>query len=111
MLNRFQYTICIPGAMAGAFASRFVVPSDCSLVHISAYCITQDSAIIIGSTSDTNLYLESQTITAGTALEIERTDFVDDVFPHFENGDTVVITLDNGSGAVDMTCVLTFTEG
>lgn len=111
MLNRFQMTICIPGAISADFASRFVVPSDCSLVHISHYCITQDATLIIGTTDDTDAYLESQTATAGTANEIERTDFVDDQFPHFEDGDTVVVTIGHGSNCVDNTVVLTFTEG
>ena len=117
MLNKFTQTICIPGALTADFIARFTVPSDCSLVHVSAYCTTQDATLKIGTSDDDDAYLTSTTVTKATDTEIDLDDFVDDAstgdaaFPHPTDGTVVLVTVGHGSNCVDLTVVLTFTEG
>lgn len=114
MQRKFCLTFTIPGALTGDKILYFKAPSDCTLLHVSAYCVTQDAALEIGTkspTDDDDAFLESQTITAATATEFERADFVDDQFPRISDGDLVCLTIGHGSNCVDFTAVLTFAEG
>jgi len=111
MFNKFCITIGIPGALAADYAGKFIAPSNCTLVHVAAACITQDATLKIGTSSDDDAYLESQTIADGSPAEFERDDFVDDQFPSVADGTTVVVTVGHGSNCVNFTAVLTFVEG
>jgi len=111
VLNRFVQTICIPGALSADYVARFTAPTNCTLVHVSAYCTTQDATLRIGTADDDDAYLAATTITNADDTELDLDDFVDDVYPRIEEGDVVLVTVGHGSNCVDFTCVLTFNEG
>jgi hypothetical protein len=111
VLNKFVQTICIPGALSADYVARFIAPSDCTLVHVSAYCTTQNASLKIGTPTDDDAFLETATVTSSTDTEIALDDFVDGAYPRIEAGDAVIVTVGHGSNCVDFTCVLTFLEG
>jgi len=114
MQRKFCNTFVIPGALTADKILYFKAPSNCTLVHVSAYCVTQDATLKIGTkspTDDDDAFLESQAVVAATATEFERTDFVGDQFPRISDGDLVCLTIGHGSECVDFTAVLTFVEG
>ena len=115
MIRKFQMTIQLPGTLTADHVVYYTAVSDCTLLHISGYCKTQDATLKIGTKSPTDnddAFLESTTITAGTTpTELDRDDFVDDQFPRISDGDVVIITVGHGSECVDFFAVLTFAEG
>lgn len=114
MFGKFCVTLTIPGTLTADKILYFKAPGDCTLQHVSAYCVTQDATLKIGTKSPTDnddAFLEVQTVTKATATEYERTDFVDDQYPRISDGDLICVTVGHGSECVDFTTVLTFAEG
>ena len=112
MQRKFVQTVQVPGTLTADHLAYFTPPSNCQLVHVSAYCKTQDATLKIGTVADDDAYLESSSVAAGTTpTELARTDFVDDQYPNIVDGTTVLVTVGHGSNCVDAYIVLTFLEG
>lgn len=117
MMQKFVQMIHVPGALGANLLAVFTAPTGCQLVHVSAVASNDsDALLILGTTSDTDAYLESCVIgDSSVPVEKGRTDFVDDQFPVVADGDVVAVTLDydgaSGTAAQDVTIVLTFVEG
>ena len=117
MQRVFQQSYHIPGTLTANIGIRFTVPFACQLVHVSAVASNDSAAtLIIGTSADTDAYLESTTIgDSGTPVEKARSNFVGSQYPHIADDTVVVITLDfdgaAGTAAQNVTLVLTFTEG
>jgi hypothetical protein len=110
MLRKFQTAFVIPGALTADKTLYFTVPSDCTLVHISACCQTQAGTVQVSD--DASAITDSITVTAGTTpVEADLDDMADDQYPHIADGSVVSIAIGHGSNCVDMTIVLTFVEG
>jgi len=117
MLRKFVHTVHVPGTGTD-MNIRWNVPSDCTLVHVSACTSGNDNATMeIGDESDADAHLTSSAIGSGanTVAEFDKDDFVDTEFPRLQDGDTLVITVDTDGGVSgtgdDLTLVLTFVEG
>ncbi len=122
MQRKFSHAFHIPGTLAADIAIRFTVPSDCTLVHVSAVAGNDsDATLAIGSSADTDGYLTATAIgDSNTPVEKETlSDFdgalADSQYPHITDGTIVVLTLDHdgdsGTAAQNVTIVLTFVEG
>jgi hypothetical protein len=127
MQRKFSHAFHVPGQLSANLTITFTVPSDCTLVHVSACQSDADAAgIIVGYNGDTDEYLTTQSVgVSGTPAEFDGDDFVDSAgvshdcyYPHIADGTIVVVTVDydynagGGSGAAsDVTIVLTFVEG
>jgi hypothetical protein len=127
MQRKFSHAFHVPGELSANLTISFTVPSDCTLVHVSACQSDADQAsIIVGDSDDADEYLTVQSIGAsGVPAEFDGDDFVDSAgnshtcyYPHIADGTVVVVTVDYdynagaGSGAAsDVTIVLIFVEG
>jgi hypothetical protein len=124
MQRKFTHFIHIPGALSANMDVRWIVPSGCSLVHVSAVSSNDSDALItIGDGSDVDEYLTSSVLgDSQVPAEYDGDDFVDTsgnshdrYYPHIEDGDTINIAVDydgdGGTAAEDVTIVLTFVEG
>jgi len=122
MQRKFSHAFHIPGTLAADIDIRFTVPSDCTLVHVSAVAGNDsDATLAIGSSADTDGYLTATAIgDSNTPVEKETlSDFdgalADSQYPHITDGTIVVLTLDHdgdsGTAAQNVTIVLTFVEG
>ena len=127
MKRKFQLAFFTLGTLSADLNIRFTVPSDCTLVHVSAVCSDANAAgLEIGDSADPNEYLTKSDIgVSGTPVEFDGSDFVDTegntharYYPRIVAGTIVVITLDynyNGGGAGaasdNVAIVLTFVEG
>jgi len=124
MQRKFTVPFHIPGTLSADLDIRFIVPSDCQLVHVSAVASNDSAALLtIGDSADTDEYLTSTEIGDSQApAEFDGDNFVDSdgnshtrYYPHITDGTIVVITLDyDGDSSVaadDFTIVLTFVEG
>ena len=115
--NMFVHSIHIPGTLAANLDIRFKAPIDCQLVHVSACGSNANNGILdIGPSTDTDGYLDGVDIgDSQVPSEFERTDFVNDQFPHITAGTIICVTLDYdgaaGTATQNFTCVLTFLEG
>ncbi|MFC1996976.1 hypothetical protein ACFLXI_05135 [Chloroflexota bacterium] len=122
--NKFAKAFHIPGTLSANITISFLVPGPCSLVHISACSsAASDSTLIVGTSADTNGFLESTVIgVSGTPVEFERADFDGALLtdagkenPRLADGDIFVATLDYdgaaGTAGADVTLVFEFTEG
>jgi len=113
----FTISIVIPGTLAANITTIFKVPFDCQLTHISAVATNNsDATLIVGTTSDTNAYIEEAVIgDSSVPVEFGRAEFVGDQYPHITDGTIVAVTLDfdgaAGTAAANVTIVLTFTKG
>jgi hypothetical protein len=108
----------IPGTLTADVSYRFQAPSDLQLVKVTAGCDNGTSFILdIGTAADTDAYLDAKTVTgaAATTTEYDRDDFVDEQFPHIDNGDEVVVSVDYDGGAggdsANVSITLWLTEG
>lgn len=117
MQRTFQQTIHVSGTLGANVVHTCTVPFPMQLVEVSA-CASNDSdaTIIIGTSSDTDAYLESAVIgDSGTPVVFTRTNFVGSQYPHIPDNTVVVVTVDydgaSGTAANDLSVVLTFTEG
>jgi len=117
MLRKFVHTVHVPGTGTD-MSVRWKVPSDCTLLHVSACTSSDDSAKMeIGDASDADAHLTSSAVGSGAnaIVEFDKDDFVGTEFPRLQDGDTLVITVDTDGGVSgtgdDLTLVLTFVEG
>ncbi|MGD8626604.1 MAG: hypothetical protein PVJ34_18855 [Anaerolineae bacterium] len=124
MQRKFSHAFHVPGTLTANINIRFTVPSDCSLVHVSAVASNASSATLtVGDSSDTDEYLTANDVgDSNTPAEYDYDDFVDSAgdshgryYPHISDGTIVVVTIDydgaSGTAAQDLTVVLTFVEG
>ena len=126
MQRKFQQAYHIPGTLSADLNIRSTVPSNCTLVHVSAVASNDSDALItIGTSADADGFLASCVIgDSNTPVEKDLGDFdgalltlgaSDDEYPRLSDGDILVIALDydgdGGTAADDVTIVLTFAEG
>jgi hypothetical protein len=118
MIRKFTIAIVSPAGLTDDTVYHFIASSNYTLLHVSAYCYNNDSTLKIGDDTDDELHLAEQTLTAGTAVEFERADFVplDPLtqtrqFPRITRGDTITVTLDGSLAPEHVTIILTFAEG
>ena len=116
--NLFALPIHVPGTLTADVTFRFQAPFDMQLVKVTAGCDNALTFILdIGTAADPDAYLDAVTVTGATATttEYDRTDFVDDQYPHISDGDEVVVTIDYdggaGSDSANVSVVLWFYEG
>ena len=115
--NLFTQSFHVPGTLTANLNIRWMVPADCSLIHVSAVNSAATSGtFIIGSSADDDAYLTTSDIgDSNTPNEFDLEDFVNDQFPHIVDGTIIVITVDYdgaaGTAAANFTLVLTFLEG
>ena len=63
MLRKFSHAYHVPGTLSADLDIRFTVPSDCTLVHVSAVAGNDsDATLAIGSSADTDGYLTATAI-------------------------------------------------
>jgi len=124
MQRKFSLAFHVPGSLAANINLRFTVPSDCTLVHVSAVASNDSDALItLGTSADTDGFLESCVIgDSATPVEKAIADFDGALLsdagnepPRLSDGDIFVVVLDfdgaAGTAADDFTLVLTFQEG
>lgn len=125
MQRKSQVAFHVAGTLTADLAVRWTVPSNCTLVHVSAVASDANAAgLEVGSSADDNGYIQKYAIgVSGTPVEKQAlTDFDGDLaleqFPRIVDGTIIVLTLDfnyNGGGAGaasdDVTIILTFLEG
>jgi hypothetical protein len=125
MQRKFAIAFHVAGTLTADLNIRFTVPSDCTLVHVSAVASDANAfGINIGSSADVDGYITKYSAgVSGTPVQKEaRSDFdgalASSQFPHIVDGTIVVIQVDfnyndGGSAAAsdDPTIVLTFVEG
>lgn len=110
MLRKYSVTLYIPGALTGTKDAYFTVPSDCTLRHVSAQCITQNATLAIND--DGVAITDTVTVTAGTTpVEITRTEMTGDQYPQIRKGSVMMFDIGNGSNCVDLYIVASFQEG
>ena len=124
MQRKFSHAFHIPGTLGADVSIKYTVPSDCSLVHVSAVASNASSATLtVGDSADADEYLTASDVgDSGTPAEYDGDDFVDAsgvshdrYYPHITDGTIVAIAVDydgaSGTAANDLTVVLTFVEG
>jgi hypothetical protein len=124
MHRKFVQTIHVPGSLAANLDIRWTVPSDCTLVHVSAVASNDsDATMAIGTSANDDGFLEACVIgDSSTPVEKAVADFDGDLLsdpgsepPRLSDGDVFVILIDfdgdGGTAADDLTLVLTFQEG
>ena len=124
MIRKFVHSFHVPGSLAADMDIRFTVPSDCSLVHVSAVSSNDsDATLALGTSADTDGWLEACVI-GDSSVPVEKgiADFdgallsdVGNEPPRAVDGTIVAIIVDfdggSGTAADDFTLVLTFVEG
>ena len=125
MQRKFTNTFHVPGTLTADLAIVWTVPSDCTLVHVSAVVTDANAAgLEVGNSSDDDAYVTKFSMgVSGTPVEKSApSDFdgatADSNYPHIADGTVMKLTVDynyngGGSGAAsdDPTIVLTFIEG
>lgn len=126
MQRKFQQAFHIPGSLSANLNIRSTVPSNCTLVHVSAVASNDsDATLAIGTSADTDGFLAACVIgDSATPVEKDVGDFdgalltlgaSDDEVPRLSDGDILVIVVDfdgaSGTAADDLTLILTFVEG
>jgi hypothetical protein len=115
--NLFTVPIHVPGTLAANIDVRFILPVDCSLVHVSACGSNANNGILdVGPSTDTDGYLDGVDIgDSQVPTEFDRDNFVGTQYAHITKGTIIVVTLDydgsSGTATANFTCVLTFLEG
>ena len=124
MIRKFVHSFHVPGSLAADMDIRFTVPSDCSLVHVSAVSSNDsDATITLGTSADTDGWLAACVI-GDSSVPVEKgvADFDGALLsdagnepPRAVDGTIVAVILDHdgsaGTAADDFTLVLTFVEG
>ena len=124
MLHKFQQAYHIPGTLGADIAIKFTVPSNCSLIHVSAVASNDsDATLKIGTSADDDGFLAAAVIgDSGTPVEFELADFdgalltdAGKEYPRLSDGDIMTADLDydggSGTAAQNVTLVFTFNEG
>lgn len=116
MQRIFTLPFAVMGTLASNWATEFVLPFDCQLIHASVSTSnTNNGTIKLGNSTDDDAYLTVQDLPDDDQDEYDRDDFVGTQFPHIDKGTVISITVDydgaSGTAAADLTVVLTFTEG
>ena len=124
MQRKFVQSIHVPGSLAADMDVRWTVPSDCTLVHVSAVASNDsDATLALGTSADTNGFLEACVIgDSSTPVEKGIADFDGALLsdagnepPRLSDGDVFAVIVDfdgaTGTAADDFTLVLTFVEG
>lgn len=125
MQRKFQQALHIPGTLGADLNIRSTVPSNCTLVHVSAVASNNsDATLALGTSADTDGFLAACVIgDSNTPVEKDVGDFdgalltidTDLEVPRLSDGDILVIILDHdgasGTAAADVTIILTFVEG
>ena len=124
MQRKFVQAFHVPGTLTANLDIRWIVPSGCQLVHVSAVASNASSATFtIGDGSDVDEYLTASDVgDSQTPAEYDGDDFVDSdgnshtrYYPAIADGATVNVAVnydgDGGTAAADLTLVLTFVEG
>ena len=124
MLHKFTHSFHIPGTLSADLNIRFTVPSDCTLVHVSAVASNDsDATLALGTSADTDGFLAACVIgDSNTPVEKAIANFDGALLtdpgsqpPRLQDGDIFVATLDYdgaaGTAAADVTLVFTFAEG
>ena len=124
ILEKFTIDFHVTGALSANLNIRWTVPSNCTLLHVSAVASNDsDATIDLGTSADTDGYLDGKTVgDSATPAEYDLDDFngalVTDQtneYPHIVDGTIMVVVVDfdgaSGTAAEDLTLVLTFSEG
>ena len=125
MQRKWTQAFHVPATLTADLAIVWTVPSDCTLVHVSAVASDANAAgLEVGTTTDDDAYIKKYSIgVSGTPVQKEATtDFdgatADSEYPHILDGTVMKLTLDfnyndGGAGAAsdDVTIILTFVEG
>ena len=124
ILQKFTVTFHVPGALGADTAFVWTVPSDCTLLHVSAVTSNDsDLTMKIGTSADDDGYLAA-CVVGDSATPVEKdlgdfagalvTDYLNEC-PHITDGTIMIITIDydgaSGTAGEDLTIVLTFSEG
>ena len=124
ILRKFTIDFHVPGALAADLNIRWTVPSDCTLLHVSAVASNDSDALItVGTSVDPDGYIASAVIgDSNVPVEFDLDDFDGALvldqgndYPHVTDGTIIVIALDfdgdSDTAAEDVTIILTFSEG
>ena len=124
ILEKFTVELMLPGTLSANVNMRWTVPSNCTLLHVSAVASNDsDATIDIGTSADTDGYLDGKLVgDSNTPAEYDLDDFngalVTDQtneYPQIVDGTIMVVICDfdgaSGTAADDLTIVLTFSEG
>ena len=116
--NHLSVPIFVPGTLTADVHYEFIAPFDMQLERVSANCDNALTFILdIGTTADTDAYLDAKTVTGATVASTEYglADFVDAAYPHIAKGTHVVATIDydggSGNDSAGVSLLLTFGEG
>jgi hypothetical protein len=111
----YAHTIFLGPALAANHTVTFTMPFDATLIAVShVNSTTNQGKIDIGTTSDTDAYLDDQTVGENDVPVLENTmaDFVGSQFPHIPKSTVVMVTItDHGSHMANVAVVLWFAEG
>jgi hypothetical protein len=124
ILRKFTLEFHVPGTLTADLNIRWTVPSDCTLLHVSAVgSNANDATITVGTSVDPDGYIQLAAIgDSNTPVEFDLDDFNGDLvtdqgndYPHILDGTIIVVALVYGDvlgdAAADVTIVLTFSEG
>jgi hypothetical protein len=114
--DRVTLSFHIPGTLGADPNIRFVLPFDAQLERVSSVCSgAHPAGVYIGNSADTDAYVvEIASGVSNTPLEIVRTGFVGEQFPHITKGTIITVIADyddDGTACANLTIVLTFSEG
>ena len=122
--RKFTVDFHVPGALAANLNIRWTVPSDCTLLHVSAVGSNDgDATVDVGTSADTDGYIDGMLVgDSNTPVEYDLNDFdgalvldQDNDYPHLVDGTIMVVIVDfdgaSGTAAEDVTIILTFSEG
>ncbi len=113
----FAITYHTAGTLAANHVVKFKLPFDAELCYVSAVGSNANNGIIdIGSSADTDLYLDAKDIgDSGAPAEFDQNDFVGGEYPHIAAGTIITASLDydgaGGTATQDYTLVMLFQKG
>lgn len=124
ILQKFTVDFHVSGALGADLNIRWTLPSDCTLLHVSAVGSNDgDATFDLGTSSDTDGILDGELVgDENVPNEFDLDDFDGDLvadpghdYPHFTDGTVMVLIVDfdgsDGTATEDLTIVLTFSEG
>ena len=117
MFTPIVHNLHVTGTLGAGVVYTFTAAHDMTLHHVSAVASNDSAAtLIVGTTSDTNAYLEEAAIgDSDVPVEFDKDDFVGGKPVQIRKGTVVKFTLDHdgdgGTAANDFSLVATFTPG